>query len=102
MLGGLIQKLFGAKTDYKELMKDGAVIIDVRSASEFKSGHIKGSKNIPLPELSNKLGKLKKGQTIITCCASGARSGSAKGMLNAKGFETFNGGGWRSLNNKLK
>lgn len=102
MLGGLIQKLFGPSTDYKELVKKGAVIVDVRSVGEFKSGHIKGSKNIPLQELSTKINKIKKGQTIILCCASGARSGSALGMVRAKGFEAFNGGGWRGLNNKLK
>ena len=62
MLGGLIQKLFGPKTDYKELVRQGAVIIDVRSSSEFKTGHVKGAKNIPLQELSSKLGKIKKGE----------------------------------------
>lgn len=101
MLGGLIQKLFGSKTDFKELVENEAVIIDVRSKKEFESGHIKGAKNIPLNELSGKLGSLKQDKTIITCCASGARSGAAQGILRSKGFEVYNGGGWKSLERKL-
>lgn len=101
MLGGLIQKLFGSKTDFKELVENEAVIIDVRSKKEFESGHIKGAKNIPLNELSDKLGSLKQDKTIITCCASGARSGAAQGILRSKGFEVYNGGGWKSLERKL-
>lgn len=101
MLGGLIQKLFGSKTDFKELVENEAVIIDVRSKKEFESGHIKGAKNIPLNELSDKLVSLKQDKTIITCCASGVRSGAAKGILRSKGFEVYNGGGWKSLERKL-
>jgi rhodanese-related sulfurtransferase len=48
------------------------------------------------------MSKLKKEQTIITCCASGMRSASAKGILKSKGFtNVHNGGGWSSLNSKL-
>ncbi|MFN6084109.1 MAG: rhodanese-like domain-containing protein, partial [Fluviicola sp.] len=46
-----IKKLFGGKSvDFSELIKQGAVIVDVRSKGEFAGGHIKGSINIPLPE----------------------------------------------------
>lgn len=101
MLGSLIEKLFGSKTNFKELVDDGAVVIDVRSKNEFASGHVKGARNIPLNELAGKLGSLKQDITIITCCASGARSGAAKGILKSKGFEVHNGGGWKSLERKL-
>jgi len=87
--------------DYKELVKNGAIIIDVRSQGEFKSGHIKGSLNIPLPEIASSLGKIPKSKVIITCCASGMRSGSAKGILKSKGYEVHNGGSWASLNAKI-
>jgi len=101
-----LRKLFGLgpTVDYNELMNKGAIIIDVRSAGEFGQGHIKGSVNIPLDSLANKMGKLKdKSQPIITCCASGMRSASAKGILKSNGYaEVHNGGGWASLNNKLK
>jgi len=95
-------KLFGIKSvDFKELVKNGAIIVDVRSAGEFKSGHIKGAINIPLPEITNSLNKIPKDKTIITCCASGMRSGSAKGILKSKGYDVHNGGGWSSLRAKI-
>jgi len=34
---------------------------------------------------------------VITCCASGMRSGSAKSMLQSNGFEVYNGGSWFNL-----
>ncbi len=93
----------GPQVNYKELVKQGAVIIDVRSKGEYTGGHIKGSINIPLDQLGNNLAKLKdKNKPIITCCASGMRSASAKSLLNANGYkEVYNGGGWGSLRNKL-
>lgn len=98
-----LKKIFGEGTDYTELVDNGAVIIDVRTKPEFSSGHIKGSKNIPLNSLQNNLNKLKdKEQPIITCCASGMRSASAKQILKSNGYQNvYNGGGWRSLQNKL-
>ncbi|MFN5628523.1 MAG: rhodanese-like domain-containing protein [Bacteroidota bacterium] len=93
---------FGPKVDYKDLMANGAQIIDVRTKGEFQSGHIKGSVNIPLDSLKNNLSKLKKDKPVITCCASGMRSASAKGLLKANGFvDVYNGGAWVSLNSKI-
>ena len=94
---------FGPKTDYAQLVKNGAVILDVRSRGEYESGHIKGSINIPVDQLRNNFNKLKnKNKPIITCCASGMRSSSAKGLLKANGYlEVYNGGAWGSLQNKL-
>ena len=93
---------FGPAQDYKELLNKGAQIIDVRTRGEFSSGHIKGSVNIPLNELSAHAKKLKQNKSIIVCCASGIRSASAKSTLSSLGFtEVYNGGGWISLNKKL-
>lgn len=93
---------FGPGTDYKTLVAQGAQVIDVRSPAEFKGGHIKGSKNIPLPSLESNLSKINKEKPVITCCASGMRSASAKSILLSKGFkEVYNGGGWSSLEHKL-
>jgi rhodanese-related sulfurtransferase len=100
---GILSSLFGgSKIDLKELVKQGAVIVDVRTPGEYAGGHIKGSLNIPLQNLDKNLGKLSKDKTIITCCASGMRSGSAKSMLKAKGYEVHNGGGWTSLQSKIR
>ncbi|TAE88303.1 MAG: rhodanese-like domain-containing protein [Bacteroidetes bacterium] len=93
---------FGPKIDYAALVKQGAVIVDVRSKGEYQGGHIKGSINIPLDSLSSQVSKLAKDKPIITCCASGMRSASAKSMLKSKGFAAvYNGGGWMSLQNKI-
>lgn len=94
---------FGPKVNYADLVKQGAIILDVRSKGEYAGGHIKGSLNIPVDTLSNALSKLKdKNQPIITCCASGMRSASAKSILKSNGFaKVYNGGGWSSLQNKI-
>ncbi len=100
-----IKKLlgFGPSVDYADLVKQGAIILDVRSKGEYSGGHIKGSINVSVDALSNNLAKLKdKNKTIITCCASGMRSASAKSILKASGYtEVYNGGGWSSLKNKI-
>lgn len=98
-----IKNIFGIKSvDYVHLVKSGAEIIDVRTKGEYAGGHIRGSKNIPVDSLSNHISKLNKNKVIITCCASGMRSGVAKTMLKNNGFkEVYNGGSWHSLQNKI-
>jgi len=99
---GLFSTLFGKSADFAQLVKDGAIILDVRTPGEYASGHIKGSKNFPLQSLQQNLIKIPKDKVIITCCASGMRSGSAKSILLSSGFkEVHNGGGWMSLKSKI-
>lgn len=94
----------GPKVDFHELIKQGAVILDVRSKGEYACGHIKGSINISVDTLNSNLNRLKdKDKPIITCCVSGMRSASAKSILKSRGYtRVYNGGGWGSLQNKLK
>ena len=100
-----LKKLFGIGpgVNYAELVKNGATILDVRSKGEFAGGHIKGAVNISVDTLRSNLSKLKdKDKPIITCCASGMRSASAKSILKSNGFtQVYNGGGWSSLQNKI-
>jgi rhodanese-related sulfurtransferase len=101
---GLLDFLgFGNKSqNIQEFKAKGAVIIDVRSQSEFAGGHINGAKNIPLNEISSKIKDIKKlNKPVITCCASGMRSSQATSILKQNGIETMNGGGWTSLESKL-
>lgn len=94
---------FGPKVDYKQLVQNGATVVDVRTKGEYAQGHVKGSVNIPLGNLSGQMARLKKDSPIITCCASGGRSGQAKSFLKANGFtEVHNGGGWTNLDYKLR
>ncbi|MBP1630316.1 MAG: Rhodanese domain protein [Bacteroidetes bacterium] len=99
-----IKRLLGItpKIDLGELIRNGATIVDVRTKGEYSEGHIRGSINISVDRLAQNIGKLKgKNNPIITCCASGMRSASAKGILRSNGFtNVHNGGSWMSLKRK--
>lgn len=102
---GAIKSLLGIgpAVDFAELKKQGAIILDVRTKGEFNGGHIRGAQNIPVDQIAAQSGKFKKDQVIITCCASGMRSGSAKSILKSKGFtQVYNGGSWHGLEAKMK
>lgn len=97
-----LEKIFGKKVDLQEVISSGAVILDVRTKGEFQSGHLRNSINIPVDNLQGNLKKLNKNKPIITCCASGARSASARSILLSNGFEqVYNGGSWSSLKKYL-
>jgi len=98
------KKLFGgaASSNVNDLLSNGAVILDVRTAKEFRTGHIAGSINIPLDELSKNIARIKKDRPIVTCCASGVRSSIARNILIRSGFvEVYNGGGFAGLQKRL-
>jgi len=99
----LLRKFFGGTpVYYKELVNNGAIIADVRTAVEYKTGHIPGSKNFPLDNIRSKISELKKlNKPVITVCRSGVRSGMAKSILRSAGIEVYNGGSWTSLKNKI-
>mgnify|MGYP001048234624 CR=1 FL=1 len=93
---GLLKKLFGPKVDLKQKLQEGAIIVDVRSSGEFAGGHVKGSKNIPLGSISSKIKTIQKwNKPVITCCASGMRSGNAVRILKSNGIEAYNAGPWQ-------
>jgi phage shock protein E len=98
----LLRLIFGEKIDLQEIISKGAVILDVRTKGEFQSGHLKNSINIPLDKLPQNIKKLNNSKSIVTCCASGSRSASAKRILKSNGFENvYNGGPWYSLRKYL-
>lgn len=98
---GIFSTLFGSSKKQDQIidmLTNGGIIIDVRNPQEFKSGNVKGSKNIPLNAFSSKIADIKKlNKPIVLCCASGVRSAQAAKMLKNVGVEAINGGGWRSL-----
>ncbi len=70
-----------------ELVKQGALLLDVRTENEFKSGHIEGATNISVGGLAQRMTELgAKDRPIVVYCRSGARSARARKMLNAAGF----------------
>lgn len=103
-MGNILKRLFGKKEqpDFKELVRQGALLLDVRTKEEYESGHIKGAKNVPVADLGYASDKFKKDRAVITCCRSGARSKMAQGLLRKKGFQkVYNGGAWTKLKNKI-
>jgi phage shock protein E len=93
-----LKLIFGKKVNLQEVISNGAVILDVRTKGEYQSGHIRNSINIPIDKLPENIKKLNKNKAIITCCASGSRSASARKLLKSNGFEeVYNGGSWYSL-----
>jgi rhodanese-related sulfurtransferase len=80
-----------------ELLKEGAVVVDVRSPGEFASGAREGSINIPLNELEQGASRLDPAKTVVLCCASGTRSAMAASILKRKGFKNVvNAGPWQN------
>lgn len=97
---GLFGNLFGGQSqkNVKEMLANGAVIIDVRTPQEFQGGNVKGSKNIPLDRIESEAKKIKAmNKPVVVCCASGMRSGQAKSILQRHGIEVENAGSWHSL-----
>ncbi len=95
-----IMKALGAgdAQEAREYIEQGSAVIDVRTKAEFEAGHLKGSINIPLDQIASRVDEIKKmKQPIVTCCRSGARSGSAARILNNKGIKAMNGGPWNGL-----
>lgn len=97
-----INNLFGNSNNesLKEIIKNGAFLVDVRTPSEFQQGSVVGAVNIPLDRLSNEIARFKGKTNIVVFCRSGARSSQAKGILEQNGFKNVvNGGTWQNVNN---
>ena len=79
-----------------------AMIVDVRSASEFKSGHYPGAVNIPVDRLAKGAGRLgNKASPKVVYCESGARARQAARIMRAMGFSSVHIGGTRAQLEKL-
>lgn len=73
----------------KELIKEGAVLVDVRTKSEYNSGHIDGAKLLPVDSINASNAKeviASKDTVVIVYCRSGARSASAAKLLEELGY----------------
>ena len=66
--------------------RDGAVLLDVREADEWQSGHAAGAKHIPIGQLGARLSGLPRDREIVTICRSGNRSSRAAAELRRAGF----------------
>ena len=88
----------GVNADLKNIIAAGALLVDVRTPSEFAEGHVKGSVNIPLDRVQSQLATFKNRKKIIVFCRSGGRSSQAKSILEQNGFtNVVNGGTWNNV-----
>lgn len=79
-------------------LANGAIILDVRTAKEFNTGHIDQSINISLGEIRERYVELDTSKTYITVCSHGIRSVKVQKILKGKGFKkVYNGGAWTDL-----
>lgn len=90
-------------TEAKDIPAD-ALVVDVRTPGEFAGGHYEGAVNIPVSQLSARLGELgAKDRKIIVYCRSGSRSRTAKSILERAGFtQVQDGGSLRSMRRRKR
>lgn len=65
-------------------------ILDVRQPSEWRHGHIRGARNVPLMQLKGRLATVPRDRTVVTVCASGHRSAAAARALHRAGYTVEN------------
>lgn len=88
-------KLFGAASgvgevdvqEAKRRQDGGSVLVDVREAHEWRDGHAKGARHIPLGDLTRRLADIPRDREILVICRSGNRSRTAAQLLQRAGYE---------------
>ena len=66
-------------------LDQGAPVIDVREPAEFREGHVPGATNIPMGQLTARLGEIDPNRPVHVVCASGNRSSAMADVLTANG-----------------
>ncbi|GAC1428784.1 MAG: rhodanese-like domain-containing protein [Ktedonobacteraceae bacterium] len=109
----MFQRLFGksnipsvtAAEAWAHLSEKGsnAVLVDVREPGEYKGGHARGAKNIPLSQIQQRVNEVPRDREVFLICQSGHRSMQAAKFLNQQGLDkavNVNGGTsiWRLHN----
>jgi phage shock protein E len=94
--GALQAQTIGA-ADGRALVARGALLVDVRSAQEFSTGHVEGAINIPHLDVGKRLAEFgdNRDRDILLYCRSGHRAGLAQQSLQALGYtHVYNAGGY--------
>jgi phage shock protein E len=74
--------------EVRQLVADGAALVDVRTQGEFSQGHLPGAHHFPVTDLAALKQKFSdKNKPIVVYCASGARSSRARRQLMSQGYE---------------
>jgi phage shock protein E len=91
--------------DAEAYLKNGALVVDVRTPPEYYGGHIPGAINLPLDEIETTLPRRlsNKSQPILLHCQAGTRSAVAKRKLTALGYtQVFNLGSYTRASRLVK
>ena len=78
-------------------IKEGAILLDVRTRIEVRNNPVRGATHIPLLQLKGELSKLPRDKAFVTYCLRGGRAERAKNLLQASGFRVINGGGYKAI-----
>lgn len=101
---GFLSFLGFGNSGLKNALRKGAIIVDVRNATEFDGGHIPEAFHIPVDRIKASAERLKEAKRpIVVCCNTGHRSSDAMNILKAKGVkDVYNGGNWEKLLQLMK
>jgi phage shock protein E len=70
----------------RQLVAQGALLVDVRTPEEFAAAHLPGALNLPVADLERRLHELPRDRPLVLYCRSGNRSAKAAARLRSEGF----------------
>jgi len=96
--------ILGIGNKVKDILRNGAIVIDVRTPNEFDQGKIKDSINIPVDRLSINTERIRGfRKPVVIVCDSGERSQKAMSILKANGIkDVYYGGRWTRVLKMVK
>jgi rhodanese-related sulfurtransferase len=76
-----------SREEAKQLLDQGAQLVDVRADHEWEAGRIAGATHVPLPQLPERLGEIDKERPVVVYCRGGNRSTMATAALADAGYD---------------
>ena len=76
-----------SRAEAREMLENGAQLVDVRADHEWEAGHLPGAVHIPLDELSQRATEIDKDRPVILYCRGGNRSAMATTALAEAGYD---------------
>jgi rhodanese-related sulfurtransferase len=74
-----------ASGEARQIVEDGGLFLDVRSAEEYEVAHLDGAQNIDVEELEGRVSEVPEAQQVVVYCRSGRRAHRAAEILKANG-----------------